>query len=66
MVEAVAEEQDIKKLEEQEAAIRKETIERYLLWDNIYHMFTSGRRVSHAIIVWFNPEVKEDEKEEDI
>ena len=62
----MVEEQDIKELNEQEAAIRKDTVERYLLWDNIYHMFTSGRRISHAIIVWFKPEEEEDGKEEDV
>ena len=67
MGEAVVEEQDIKKLNEKEIAReRKDIIEKYLLWDNIYHMFTSGRRISHAIIIWFNPEEKENEKEEDV
>ena len=64
----MVEEQDIKELNEQEIARKRtDTIEKYLLWDNIYHMFTSGRRISHAIIVWFKPEEdKENEKEEDV
>ena len=63
----MVEEQDIKELNEQEAARKRlDVIEKYLLWDSIYHMFTSGRHISHGIILWFKPEEEENEKEEDV
>lgn len=57
------EEHDIKKLTEEELEIKRaDTINYYMLLQNVYDLFTSGRRISAAIIIWYKPEEKKDEK----
>lgn len=45
-------------------------VEKYMLWQSIYELFTSGRRISSAVIVWYDnngkKEEEDDKKENDL